>query len=511
MDSLRVLIADDNPIDRMVLSKIVKKSGHEVIMAVDGIDAIEKYHGTEPDLILLDALMPGKDGFEVAEYIKKEDGEGFTPIIFLTSLSETEDLARCLDAGGDDFISKPYSKVVVRAKIDALSRVRKLYSTMQDNRNIIEHNHLYMLKEQKAAKDIFDNITHTGCLDAPNIEYLLSPVAVFNGDVLLAAQNPAGGMNILLGDFTGHGLTAAIGAMPLAEIFYSMSKKGFSIGQIIGEVNTKLHNILPVGYFCCATILSLDFDKHCVEIWSGGLPPGYIVKAKKGEMIKLGSANLALGIVNAGNFDDSTKTYELEVGDSVVLTSDGILEARNSEDEMFESERYEASLQNSTQGSSAFENILADVTAFMGDAEADDDLTLLECFMVDKFEVSKDYTVYSSGTSQGPPEWKMSFELGATALKVYNPLPLLQHILMEVPALRENGAPLYSILSELFSNALDHGVLGLDSAIKQKPDGFTEYYSMRSERLKMLESGYVRFDIVCTPVSYTHLTLPTNS
>ena len=76
------------------------------------------------------------------------------------------------------------------------------------------------------AKSVFDNVAHNGSLSAPNIKYLLSPLSVFNGDVLLACMKPSG-MHVLLGDFTGHGLPAAIGAMPMAEIFYGMTRKGF--------------------------------------------------------------------------------------------------------------------------------------------------------------------------------------------------------------------------------------------------------------------------------------------
>ena len=96
--TFRVLVADDNAVDRKVLSTIVKKAGYEVIDAVDGNDALEKFHSDKPDLVLLDALMPGKDGFQVADEIKSSSGDDFTPIIFLTSLTDASELARCLDA-----------------------------------------------------------------------------------------------------------------------------------------------------------------------------------------------------------------------------------------------------------------------------------------------------------------------------------------------------------------------------------------------------------------------------
>ncbi len=130
-------------------------------------------------------------------------------------------------AGGDDFLSKPYNSVILRAKITALERMRQLHVTMQEQRDEIAQYNARLLREQQAAKDIFDSVAHSGCLAARNIRHLISPLAVFNGDVVLAARNPAGSMYVLFGDFTGHGLTASIGAMPLAEIFYGMTQKGF--------------------------------------------------------------------------------------------------------------------------------------------------------------------------------------------------------------------------------------------------------------------------------------------
>ena len=136
------------------------------------------------------------------------------------------------------------------------------------------------------AKAVFDKVTHSGCLDAPNIRYLQSPYAVFNGDLMLAAFKPSGGMHVLLGDFTGHGLPAAIGAMPLAEVFYGMTAKGYSLAEVLREINAKLKRILPVGVFCCATLLNISFQRQVVEVWSGGLPDGYLLRSD-GERLPL--------------------------------------------------------------------------------------------------------------------------------------------------------------------------------------------------------------------------------
>ena len=246
--SLTILVADDTETDRLILETIVRKEGHRVISAKDGLEAVAAYAQERPDIVLLDALMPGLDGFGAARQIKELAGESLVPIIFLTSLTDTESLVKCLDAGGDDFLSKPYNRVILKAKIKSFNRMREMHATMLAQRDQIARHNEQFLQEQAVAKQVFDNVAHSGCLSASNVRYYLSSLAIFNGDVMVAAMRPSGSMMVLLGDFTGHGLPAAIGAMPLASTFYGMVHKGFSMTDLLREINGKLKSILPVGF-----------------------------------------------------------------------------------------------------------------------------------------------------------------------------------------------------------------------------------------------------------------------
>src|SRR5690625_3892413 len=125
--------------------------------------------------------------------------------------------------------------------------MREMHTTMLAQRDQIALHNEHFMQEQTVAKQVFDNIAHSGCLDANNVKYYLSSLAIFNGDIMLAAMRPSGSMMVLLGDFTGHGLPAAVGAMPLAATFYGMVPKGFAMTDILREMNTKLKSILPVG------------------------------------------------------------------------------------------------------------------------------------------------------------------------------------------------------------------------------------------------------------------------
>ncbi|MCJ8314329.1 MAG: fused response regulator/phosphatase [Saccharospirillaceae bacterium] len=492
--SLKILIADDNDSDRMLLSAIVKKEGHEVIEAINGAEAVSQYVKHSPSLILLDALMPIKDGFEAAQEIKQIAGNQFIPIIFLTSLQDAKSLARCLDSGGDDFLSKPYNRSILKAKINAFYRMRMMNQMIQEHAQ-------QMVVEQKVAKKIFDNVAHLGCLDSDNIQYSLSPLSVFNGDIVLAERKPDGGMYIFIGDFTGHGLPAAIGAMPLAEIFYGMTKKGFSIHEILTEINTKLTRILPVQFFCCAAMVDLDFVEKTARIFVGGLPALYLWREKSKTFDKIDSSSVPLGVMSRENFKPDIQDIPMYDNDRIFLWSDGIIESRAKDGEMFGEERLENLFNQGKHQDELFNFILDNVDQFMLGGERDDDITLVSAQMVDIESLSDDVVVEKNKELGGPLEWSLHYELQSQSLRVFNPLPLVLQIVTEVDGLKNFSGQLYTLLAELYSNALEHGVLGLDSNLKTSGEGFAKYYSLRKERLDSLTTGFIRVILSHEPLN----------
>jgi CheY-like chemotaxis protein len=481
--SLRILIADDNETDRMILRTIVRKEGHEVLLAANGEEALKVYWENKPDLILLDVLMPVMDGIAVARNIREKASVDYVPIIFLTSLQDAESLAQCLDSGGDDFLSKPYNRVILKAKIKAFGRMRFMHEKLQD------HNR-QMLIEQQVAKTIFDNVAHSGCLNLDNISYSLSPLSVFNGDTVLAERKPDGGMHLFLGDFTGHGLPAAIGAMPLAEIFYGMTAKGFSMEEVLREINSKLRGILPVGVFCCGCFIELDFYEKNAKIWLGGLPDIVCFRNETQSIETISSSNLPLGVLEAHKFQPVMTEILMGEDDQLFIWSDGIIESRNSDEELFGEERL-FSIFDRPNKQDLFESILSSVDEFVGDAGADDDLTLLTVKMVSIEEIGLPDFDNKRGSLVGPQEWSFRYTLRNQSLKEFNPLPLVLTIITEVEGLRSMSGQLYTMLAELYSNALEHGVLKLSSGLKTSTEGFAAYYMEREKRLDEIKNGHV--------------------
>lgn len=305
-------------------------------------------------------------------------------------------------------------------------------------------------------------------------------------------------MHMLLGDFSGHGLPAAVGAMPLAEVFYGMTAKGFGLAETLREMNAKLKRILPVDMFCCATMLSINFKQQQFEVWNGGLPDGYLLNAATGERTALVSRHLPLGILDSSAFDDHTEVYPFALGDRVFLLSDGVIDTSNSNDQLFGEQRLLEVFAANRQPHLLIAEIQQALDAFGGRAR--DDVSMVEVIAVEQANLGPQPVTYSDSGTSTPLDWSATFEFRASTLRRFNPLPYLLQLLLEVHGLRSQSGALYSVLTELFSNALEHGVLGLDSKLKGNASGFARYYQQRAERLAGLDNGFIRVHLQVIPV-----------
>jgi diguanylate cyclase (GGDEF)-like protein len=127
---MKILVADDSKTTRTLLISSLNKLGHEVIEAANGQEAIELFKQNKPDLIILDVIMEGIDGFECARIIRSLDENDWIPIIFLSGAVDDENIARGINAGGDDYLTKPYSEITLFAKIKAMQRIADMRASL---------------------------------------------------------------------------------------------------------------------------------------------------------------------------------------------------------------------------------------------------------------------------------------------------------------------------------------------------------------------------------------------
>jgi anti-sigma regulatory factor (Ser/Thr protein kinase) len=181
----------------------------------------------------------------------------------------------------------------------------------------------------------------------------------------------------------------------------------------------------------------------------------------------------------------------------VLAFSDGLTEAQNPGGEMFGQKRVEEIFCDLPDAADVFDRLILAVGEFTQGELQTDDMTVVE-ILHDGDHPEDDFVEATEAqVGKRPAVWDVSFEFGAEALRSIDPLPLLVQVPTEIQGLELHGQRLYTILAELFRNALEHGLLGLDSALKQTLDGFEEFYELRSERLAVLAEG-------TTPVRLRH-------
>jgi two-component system cell cycle response regulator len=136
----RLLVVDDDPINRRLLARYLERLGHAVTTAADGGAGWELLRDGDPvDVVLLDVLMPELDGYEVLERIRAHAGLRHLPVIMISAVEETDSIVRCIELGADDYLPKPFSPVLLRARINAGIARKRLYDLEREYLEQVGH------------------------------------------------------------------------------------------------------------------------------------------------------------------------------------------------------------------------------------------------------------------------------------------------------------------------------------------------------------------------------------
>jgi len=488
---VRILVVDDEYFNRFLLLNMLQEEGYaEVFEAESGEQALELAAEIKPDIVLLDIIMPNLSGFEVAPKLKQMAGDVYLPIIFITALDDQESMSKGLTYGGDDFVLKPFNKLILAAKIRAHARTRVLSIRAQkQNQALIYHQNL-IDREHSIVEHIFSNALRLDPDYKSIVDFHLAPASNFNGDMLLLEKGPAGSLYILLGDFTGHGLASAIGALPVAKAFQAMADKGLSISEMAETFNLTLLDLLPDDMFFATALVEISKGGRTFSVWNGGIPH-LILLNEDGELIRrFESKHMALGILDNEDFESHVERYEAEHGARLFGYTDGVIESENEQGEMLQEEGLEAwLLQSANIGVQALTDKLQ---AFRGNAEQADDITLF-CFTFKTLE-------FKGHEAELPCiPWKIEFDCDVEQIRRGGPINDLMDMLSIYKGLAGRRAAIFTVVSELFNNALDHGLLELESELKEGSEGFVHYYMEKERRFEALDQGSIQISLEYKP------------
>lgn len=488
---LTILVVDDNPTNLKQVGEVARRMGHAVVTAADGRQAVERYRSESPDLIIMDIMMPGMDGIEAARRIREFESAKWVPIIFFSALDRMDDILHGLESGGDDYLVKPASLQLVRAKINSYGRMLQLQRQVLQNNEELTAWRAEAEEQSRLGEHIMRRLTDVAGLRDPALKSFNLPAETFSGDLLCAGRSPGGVHYAMLADAAGHGLAAALTAMPLTQTFNSMAMKGFPVGSIAQEINRKLKSLLPPDRFVAASLAAIDVRGQTVEVWNGGNPEVLFINAAGQVTRRWSSRHPPLGILPEDRFSTQTETFVPQEAGQLLLCSDGLIESEAPTGRRLGMDGVGEILSQAAPGR-RLDALLAGLRAHVEERRPHDDVT---CMLVE-VPLERRRQVRLAGPApqarSGPvSDWRMSVSYGPEELRSVDVVPSMLGVLDHVQLLKPHQGALFLILSELYNNALDHGLLGLDSATKARPGGFELYLQQRSDRLATLGDGRV--------------------
>lgn len=500
---MKILIIEDSRLNRVFLARGLIRNGHEVIEAEDGLQGVTLFNTENPDLVLMDLMMPVMDGYTAVKEIRKIDTDRFIPIIVLTALTDTASLVKAIECGADDYLTKPYNLDEIHAKIVALSRISSLHETINENRKILLRNKEKMDEDLSVAEHIYKSVLNLNREESGYIRNVSFVQKSFSGEIILFTHTPSGGIHVFMGDFSGHGLSAAIGAIPASEVFYGFTDKGYSIRDIALELNSRLKKVLPGNMSCRACLIEIDKNRTAIGIWNSGMPH-VVVRGKENNAINVYPSNKEnLGSIDENDFGSEIDVIPVVGNEKIYLSNHEILSISNDNMEEFSSSAYMKTHESLGFNEIGLESIIGNLSASLNsDTEIKGSCVSLTEINLDKaldnWSADHEKTRAISNTAS---TWSVDLSFDASCLRVVNPVPAMLDVIMNIQAPHGHKERLFTILTELFSNAQEHGLLGLDSALKNSPTGFCEYYSERERRLSELAEGEISVDIRHAPNS----------
>ncbi|MBF0159667.1 MAG: response regulator [Magnetococcales bacterium] len=312
--SEKILIVDDEATNLHVLYGILRPF-YPVVAATSGAAALELVRDSPPDLILLDVMMPGMDGYQVCRLLKQDPVTQAIPVIFVTALTSTADEVHGFELGAADYMTKPVRPAVVLARIRNHLELRRHRERLSTEREMIER----VILRMHQVPDF----------ESTRMQTLIKPAEKTTGDLLCSAVTPQGVRHLLLGDLTGHGLVAAIGGPMVTDIFYSMSRKGCPMTDILAEINRKVHSRMATGMFLAATAVSCSADgTEGLQLWNFGLPDALLLMEDR-PPVRFPSLHPPLGIVDPLQLATVGQDFAAVSGSTLFLYSDGLIEISN--------------------------------------------------------------------------------------------------------------------------------------------------------------------------------------
>jgi sigma-B regulation protein RsbU (phosphoserine phosphatase) len=393
----RVLVVDDSKAQRHVLSMSLRRWRYDVTEAASGLEALELCRTTRFDIVLSDWVMPGLSGLEFCRAFRALAGEGYSCFILLTSKSDKAEVADGLDAGADDFLTKPINPDELRARMRAGERILGMQQELVEKNRLVRST----LERLQAVYDSLDR----DLIEARKVQQalvrdrhqdfgrgavslLLRPSGHVGGDLVGWFSVTSRKIALYAVDVSGHGVASAMMTARLAGML-SASSPDQNVALARGEsgpadawppemvafrFNRMMVEDLKVEQYFTLAYAEIDLDNGKFNLVQAGHPHPAILRAD-GRIEYLGNGGLPIGLIPGATFE--RVQGRLQPGDRLFLVSDGVTECPDPSGNDLGEEGLTRMLQHNAalESPALLEAMIWDLIDYAGTADFPDDIS----------------------------------------------------------------------------------------------------------------------------------------
>jgi sigma-B regulation protein RsbU (phosphoserine phosphatase) len=382
----KILVVDDNEMNRDMLSRRLSRKGHSVQVAEDGRRALESVVHEDFDLILLDIMMPGIDGYQVLEEIRESKDAGMLPIIMATAKDQSEDIVKALRLGANDYVTKPLDFPVVLARVQTQLSLKKAKDSLAAA-------YAKMKKDVRAAARFQHALLPTSQPETGRTEFAwrYQPCDELGGDALNVFQIDEAHVCFYLLDVSGHGVPSSLLSVTATRSLSLTSDDaslitrpsdeppGYTISDP-ADVASRLNELNPMAsndnHYFTMVFAILNVETRQVRYVNAGHLSPILVRAD-GELEFVEEPNLSIGMFPVAKFKDTS--FEMPPGSRLYFYSDALAESANAEEEQFGKERLMEAVKSVCDRplDAGLDVIIAAVDEWQEGEHFDDDVSIL--------------------------------------------------------------------------------------------------------------------------------------
>jgi sigma-B regulation protein RsbU (phosphoserine phosphatase) len=390
---MRVLIADDVETNILILGTLLQNWGYDVVTAQDGLEAWNRVCKGDITFVISDLLMPNMDGFELCQRIRAAALPHYVYVILLTALHDKASLIKGMEAGADDFLSKPFNQNELQVRIRAGERVLQLEKTLRQRNAELGEAYTRIQDDLEAAAQMQQSLLPSAAVTLSGIQFdwVFRPSAIVGGDIFNFFPLDEQHVAFYHLDVAGHGIPSAMLSVTLSKVLTPIANQDSLLKHLLPEaphyvivppadvvtaLNERFQSTADSLMYFTMIYGIIDTSAQQITLTQAGHPsPAYIPHGGKARL--LGDGGFPVGMLP--NVPYESFTMQLRRGDRLVIYSDGVTECMNPQRELYTEERFLRHLEHTAPRPlrEVMEQLEEGLCQWKGDITFDDDVSVL--------------------------------------------------------------------------------------------------------------------------------------